>query len=218
MVEINNLDELYDLITNDEFVEKFNIVYKPADALAKTDEKESEIAKDISAFANSEGGIIIYGIKEFNKISRNNFQKNIDPIDSVTFSKDWFENVINGNVFTHIENLYIKQIYLNSDKNDVVYIVIINKSYTAHQTSDYRYYKRSNFESIPMRDFEIRNVMNRSKTQKDKLDFEIQSPLPALQLFNDKDKRNTKKKKSSNALYVYGRDVDEYMQIMLAVI
>lgn len=218
MVEINNLDELYNFITNEEFVENFNILCKSSDALTKTDEKEREIAKDISAFANSEGGIIIYGIKEFNKVSRKHFQKNIDPIDGVTFSKDWLENVINTNVFPHIENLYIKPIYLNSDDNFVVYIVIISKSNIAHKSLDYRYYKRSNFESIPMRDFEIRNLMNLSKTQNDKLDFEIEALFPILQLSNDKDERNTKKKESSNALYVYGRDIDEYMQIMLAVI
>ena len=32
--------------------------------MSKDDKKKAEIAKDVSAFANSDGGIILYGIEE----------------------------------------------------------------------------------------------------------------------------------------------------------
>ena len=44
--------------------ESIHLDFKAAGALAKDDKKKNEIAKDVSAFANSDGGIIIYGISE----------------------------------------------------------------------------------------------------------------------------------------------------------
>ena len=40
-------------------------------------------------------------------------------------------------------------------------VVEIPKSLTAHQARDLRYYRRYNFESVAMVDYEIRDVMNR---------------------------------------------------------
>jgi hypothetical protein len=50
---------------------------------------------------------------------------------------------------------------MNTDH--VVYVVEIPQSTTAHQASDFRYYRRYNFEAVPMYDYEIRDVMNRRR-------------------------------------------------------
>jgi hypothetical protein len=44
----------------------------------------------------------------------------------------------------------------------VAYVVEIPQSNTAHQANDKRYYRRFNFECVPMEDFEIRDIMNRA--------------------------------------------------------
>ncbi|MFH0895251.1 MAG: ATP-binding protein, partial [Bacteroidota bacterium] len=44
--------------------ESTHLEFKRGDALNKDDKTKNEIAKDISAFANSDGGILIYGIEE----------------------------------------------------------------------------------------------------------------------------------------------------------
>lgn len=44
---------------------------------------------------------------------------------------------------------------------------------TAHQARDLRYYRRYNFESVPMADYEIRDVMNRWKHPTLKFEFQI---------------------------------------------
>ena len=49
---------------DDGIEESLNLDYKAAGALAKTDGKKKEITKDVSAMANSDGGIIIYGVTE----------------------------------------------------------------------------------------------------------------------------------------------------------
>ena len=48
----------------DNFVEEsLSLEYKAADALERTDRKREQITKDVSAMANSDGGIMIYGLK-----------------------------------------------------------------------------------------------------------------------------------------------------------
>ena len=59
-----NLDRIQQLI-RDSVEESLSIEYKSAGALGKSDTKKTEITKDVSAFANSTGGVLIYGIAEF---------------------------------------------------------------------------------------------------------------------------------------------------------
>lgn len=173
MIEINNLTDLQNLITN-QVEENLHLDYKAADALTKTEGKKKEISKDISAFANSDGGVIVYGIKEFSDPLKKHLPKEIDPLNRGNISKEWLEQVINSNIFPRIESLKITPVPLSATSNDVVYVVIVNKSTTAHQAIDYRYYKRYNFESVPMYDFEVRDIMNRNKSPRIELYFEIE--------------------------------------------
>lgn len=53
-----NIDDIIALIDN-EAEESVHLDFKAAGALSKDDKKKAEIAKDVSAFANSDGGIIV---------------------------------------------------------------------------------------------------------------------------------------------------------------
>ena len=57
---------LYDYINSaiNTFCCRIYISRRRGGALSKDDKKKAEIAKDVSAFANSDGGIILYGIEE----------------------------------------------------------------------------------------------------------------------------------------------------------
>ena len=48
----------------DKVMENLGLDYKSGCGLGKTDSPKKEISKDISAFANSAGGSIVYGIYE----------------------------------------------------------------------------------------------------------------------------------------------------------
>ena len=50
---------------SDGIEEHSGLDYKASGSLGKQNDKTTEITKDVSAFANSAGGTIIYGIKEF---------------------------------------------------------------------------------------------------------------------------------------------------------
>ncbi len=62
--------------------ESINIEFKSAKALSKENSVKKEISKDVSAFANSDGGIIFYGIDELNHIATS-----ISYIDGNIFTK-----------------------------------------------------------------------------------------------------------------------------------
>jgi len=158
-----------DNLINDQIEESLNLEYKSAAALCKNDKCKSDISKDISAMANSDGGIIIYGIKEFDDNHKRHLPEKNDPILRAQFSKEWLEQVINTNIFPRINDIFIDPITI--DENNAVYKVVIPKSYTAHQANDKRYYKRFNFESVAMYDYEIKDIMNRMKSPQIRLEF-----------------------------------------------
>lgn len=71
---------------NEEIEESLNLDYKAADALAKTNRKRGEVTKDVSAMANSDGGVIIYGIKE--RPDQKYLPEKIIPVDRTLFSRN----------------------------------------------------------------------------------------------------------------------------------
>lgn len=214
MIELRSITDLQNLISN-QVEENLHLDYKAADALMKTDGKKKEISKDVSAFANSDGGIIIYGIKEFSDPAKRHLPEHIDPIDRINISKEWLEQVINSNISPRLDSLKILPISINTSSNEVVYVVDIPKSNTAHQAADLRYYKRNNFESVPMYDFEVRDIMNRNKSPKIELSFEIEqhtfevkSMFPTIPTFPLHQHRQPEKEfATTNTLFVFGHNV-----------
>ncbi|NCU05391.1 MAG: ATP-binding protein, partial [Chitinophagaceae bacterium] len=159
-MSIWNLQKLNAFI-QDQVEENINLDYKAADALQKTAGKKTEISKDVSALANAAGGTIIYGMMESS--DRRHLPEKIDPVNRIEFSKEWLEQVINSNIQPRISGIVITPVTIDDSSNKVVYVVDIPQSETAHQAADKRYYKRFNFESVPMDDYEIRDIMNRPK-------------------------------------------------------
>ena len=148
-------EDIHRLIA-DGIEESLQLEYKEAGALSKDDKKRAEITKDISAFADSNGGIIIYGVSE-----QDHKPKEITQIDGRVYTKEWLENCIQL-IQPRIDNIQIIPIRFG-DISKSVYIVKIPRSSTApHMAKDYRYYKRYNFMSVPMEDYEIKDIYNRT--------------------------------------------------------
>lgn len=163
-----NLEYLKSLIEN-KVEENLNLDYKAAGSLDKQNNKTTEISKDVSAFANSDGGVIIYGIKE-DKVNKHLPEK-IDPVNRKNFTKEWLEQIIQDKIRPRISDFKIHPIEIDSEQ--VVYVVEVGKSNTAHQAFDKKYYKRFNFQSTAMYDYEIRDILNRNKNPEIELDFEF---------------------------------------------
>lgn len=143
----------------DQIGESLTLDYKESAALQRSDGKKNELSKDVSAFANSAGGVLVYGIKENGHIPVA-IDNGYDPVD---ISKEWIEQVINSRVSRRITGLRIYPVSLTeTSPGRVAYVVEIPASTDApHMAADHRYYKRFNFESVPMEDYEVRDVSRR---------------------------------------------------------
>jgi len=161
-----NLEDLKSLIKN-EVQENIHLDYKDGRAINR--KKRNEIAKDVSAFANSDGGILIYGIREEGYLP-----VEIDQgVDHSIFTREWIEEVITSNITPIINDIKIVQIPLSETNS--VFAIQIPKSYRApHQEqSSKRYYKRYNFKSQPMEDYEINDIRSRTYTISPLVNFDI---------------------------------------------
>ncbi|CAN5423630.1 hypothetical protein BH18ACI1_BH18ACI1_09910 [soil metagenome] len=165
-----------------EIEESLTLEYKSAEALEKTDYKKKEITKDVSAMANAAGGVLIYGISEYSEPDKRHLPEKITPVDRARFPREWVEQIINA-IRPRIDGIVIYSINLSSGENDVVYVIEIPQSNTAHQASDHRYYKRFNFQSVPMEDYEVRDVIFREQTPNTILTFLIEITFLENQTF-----------------------------------
>ncbi|MBT34105.1 MAG: ATP-binding protein [Thalassobius sp.] len=160
-LETYSIETIQSFIDN-EIEESIHIEFKSGEALSKNDSKKKEVSKDVSAFANSDGGIIVYGLKESNhKASELSF------INGNEFSKEWLEQIISTTINRNIPSLKIHPIRVSNDILKSIYVVQIPSSIDApHQCRDKRFYRRYNFESVPMEEYEIRQLYGRKVKSK----------------------------------------------------
>jgi Putative DNA-binding domain len=164
--------KLQNFITS-EIEESLTLEYKAAEALDRVETKKKEITKDVSAMANSAGGILVYGISEFSDLEKRHLPEKITPVDRRSFPREWVEQIIQA-IRPRIDGIVIHSVNLSSGENDTAYVIEIPQSNTAHQANDHRYYKRFNFQAVPMEDYEIRDVMFREQTPNITLNFLIE--------------------------------------------
>lgn len=140
--------------------ESIHLEFKSAPALSKADSVRGEISKDVAAFANSDGGIIVYGVSEDNSHKATS----LSFIDGTVYTKEWLEQTIQSNIQRAIDELKILPVRADSDPLKTIYIVKIPASLDApHMSRDKRYYKRYNFKSVQMEEYEVRNSYGRKK-------------------------------------------------------
>jgi len=163
--------DLEELIRNG-IEESLTLEYKSSGSLGKVESKKREITKDVSAMANSAGGTIIFGISQYLELPRQHLPQKLDPINRMEYQKEWLEHVT-SNIRPTIEGLVIHPVALNTGSDHVAYVVEVPQGLTAHQALDFRYYKRHNFESVPMADYEIRDVMARRQHPRIQVDFHL---------------------------------------------
>ena len=125
------------------------------------DQKEKiDLAKDVSSFANTKGGCLLYGIDEdrHNKDSAPIPKEDygIEPIKGELID---VENILSSIISPPLPELRIRQISVENKVDKYVYLIWHPKSWMApHMVSGFknnRYYKRGNFKSEPMEEHEI---------------------------------------------------------------
>jgi len=157
MLKLENKADLDRLIAED-IQESLTLDYKASPALAKDSKSRDELCKDVTAFANSAGGQIVYGIEEDKHVPTK-----LDDGADLSITKEWIEQVIDSRVQPRIEGLVITPIQLAKGLGFVITIPQAT-SRAPHQAPDKKYYKRQNFQSSPMEDYEIRDSLRRATT------------------------------------------------------
>lgn len=126
-MELKNEKELLALIKNN-IPEDTNLEYKDPESLMYNS-KNSDIAGDVSAMANSDGGIIIYGICEDSK----KMPTSIKWIEDRGI-KEKVLQVIQSRIIPQVQNIEIREIPSDADKSRFVLVVNVPKSYDSpHQ-------------------------------------------------------------------------------------
>lgn len=158
-MDINSEKDIENLVKN-KIQEDTNLDYKTPEFSKRDFNKE--LAKDVSAMANSDGGVIIYGIQE-----ENHFPKKIIWVEKDEGYCERIEQIINSRIFRKIEGIKVKKI-LSDDKTKFVIIINIPKSDIApHQVHEdnnqRRYYKRHGSITEQMEHYEIEDLFFKRK-------------------------------------------------------
>lgn len=155
-----------DRLISDGVQESIHLDYKRSAAI---DEKKFvEIARDVSSFANSDGGILIYGVEEKGYLP---IRKD-EGVDHVKYDRERLENIILSGISPRIDDLQIKQIPMTESRS--IYAIAVGKSYRGpHQAPDKRYYKRFNYKREPLEDYEINDIRARRQAVRPLIDVGI---------------------------------------------
>jgi hypothetical protein len=134
--------------------------------------RRNEIARDVTAMANAEGGVVVYGVQT----DANGVAQEIAGVPPV-ITRDWIEQTIGLEVEPPLEGIAIRQISLADGAN--VFTLEVPKSTTLapHQAKGlFRYFRRYNAQSMAMLDHEIRDMMRRAAST---FDIQISYDLAA---------------------------------------
>ena len=155
MNKITSIEDVNALIAAG--VEECTTLEYKSDINTTSNKWKGEMAKDISAMANANGGTIIYGVKEFDEDDKRHIPSHITPLDTTKVSKETIAQVISSNISPKIKGLEINCLVVDMTKpNEVIYIVDIPQSHTAHQNLKTKQYHRRYSTTInSMENYEI---------------------------------------------------------------
>jgi predicted HTH transcriptional regulator len=179
-----SLSEIERMI-RDQVQESIHLDYKASKAMDLA--ARDEIAKDVSAFANSDGGVLIYGVEED---KATHVPARIDDgVDDSQCSKEWIENTITSRISPKVDDVRILPLPVVPGRS--LYVISVAKSFRGpHQASDKRFYKRHNFKSEPMEEYEINDVRNRRQRVPPLITFQVgeyRRFIAAFDVSNDSD-------------------------------
>lgn len=195
MMKFSTKEDLQSLIDN-EIEESTELEYKSTFVKQKPNWKE-ELAKDVSAMANANGGVIVFGIAQ-KECNGHSIPEKLTPIPNTLMSKDSLSQLLSSNIQPVIENLEISFIPFNAETG--FFVIEVPQGITAHQNRlSHLYHRRRNATIEPMEDYEIRDVMNRSKHPVMAIEFElhkttthiIEKPLKIAVMYDKREDKHT---------------------------
>jgi hypothetical protein len=141
--------------------ESLTLDYKASPALTRDSKGPDELCKDVTALANSAGGQIVYGIEE-DKVTRKPSRVD-EGVADPKIAREWIEQILNSRVQPRMNGVQTSRIDMENGRFG--YVITVPQSQTGpHQAPDQKYYKRFDLQSVPMHDYEIKDIMRRATT------------------------------------------------------
>ena len=107
------LNDIQKLVA-DRIQESLHLDYKDSRALTK--KNKDEIIKDVTAFANADGGVVIYGVREKGHLP----DQVVSGVENSDMTREWLDQILTANITPPIEGLEILQISLD-DMRSICY-------------------------------------------------------------------------------------------------
>ena len=145
-MNLETLDDIQRLIDS-RIEESLTLEYK------REVSSNKDIAKDISTFANTEGGYILYGIQAEDKVPTA-----IVWIIGVGI-EERIQNVIMTAIQPTVKGVRIHRISNPKKDSEAIYIAEVSKSEEAPHMANNRYFRRRGSSSVPMDDVEVKTAI-----------------------------------------------------------
>ena len=135
--------------------------YKETQGLSSTKQKV-EIVKDITSFANEEGGVLLYGIAEERNPEDLPIPKSPAGIGPIPDFASTLEDIYVESISPRLPEYRIRQVQWSQSPDKVIYLVWTPKSWDAphmiYAHKENRYYRRGNFRAVPMQEHEVERL------------------------------------------------------------
>lgn len=167
--------ELLRELVENEAPESRTLEYKAA-MYGRNDEGRREVLKDLTAFANSDGGHLIIGISE-----KNGAVAFSDGIDSASVDTEiqWLESLLRDGVEPRLIGYQIKSILIKRDRAAIV--IHIPRSWTKpHRTNSKHFYVRNSNGVHEVSVNELRGLFLSSQSEMDRIRTFVEDRIAAL--------------------------------------
>jgi hypothetical protein len=194
--------------------ESVRLEFKASALLAHdSDRIVKQLTENVSAFANTEGGVIVIGIRE-GKSGQKSVATEIDEgVDPNEMPPDRLEQLIASNISPSIPGLTVRPILLSGEKaGRVIYIVNVPRGTTAYQARHtLRYYGRTEFAATPLHDNVIRLLMSRGRVPQASLELVKGNTFTAEQVWSARqaELRDIQERREAGELLMHGRGIPE---------
>ena len=150
--------------------QKESVILEYKETISGNDRDKKELPKDISAIANTDGGFVIFGIREANGVASEIV--GIDKLIGKQSVEEWVENVLISNIRPRVA-VKPRIIPISSDEDKVVLVLQVPKSprrpHMVTAGGRNAYYKRHNYQATYADEHEVRSMVLESKTSIDEM-------------------------------------------------
>lgn len=154
-----------DLYIQNQTKETNRLIFRKGTELQQNDKCFMQLSVAISSLLNSGGGTIVYGIE-----SKRHKASTMAWVNLSAFAASWLEEVVKSCVEPNILDATINYKYNQQNSSQaVVSINIPSSTQIPHRAADKQYYRRSALANVPMEEYEIRALYQRSTVSE--LDF-----------------------------------------------